>query len=200
MHLSEILKAELDSFRAAHTMESLDILETGSIRGTGANYQKNDGWSTLTFAEYAKKHGGSFTSIDLDTTAAETVLGKKGLRSQVNLIQGHSIEVLTGLVASAWASAEKTNKGEVLIGGDGFLDVAFLDSDNDGALIFHEYLVVKSIMRTPGLIIVDDVDVMSTEVVKGHEILPWAKRMGIAHRVEIRHGDGYQTGVLVFEV
>jgi cephalosporin hydroxylase len=188
MHLSEILAAELDAFRQRTGKEKLNIVETGSIRGEGDNYRQNDGWSTVTFAEHIKEHGGSLTSIDLDIETADKVLRSKKLRSQVTLIEGHSIDVLSALLVEA-ASKDKTP-----------FDVAFLDSDNDGALIFHEYLIARKLTRSPGLILVDDVDLLSTEVVKGHEILPWARANNIPHRIIERGNDHYRTGVLVFEV
>lgn len=194
MHLSEILTTELAAFAKKHKVKSLDIVETGTIRGDGENYQRNDGWSTVTFAEYVKKNGGSLISIDLDVTVAEKVLKAKKLQGHVSLQQGHSIEVLADLVYRN--SPADPDDAEHY----GSVDVAFLDSDNDGALIFHEYLVVKKLMRSPGLILVDDVDIESTGVVKGHQILPWAIAHEIPHRIVTRTGDDYQTGVLIFEV
>lgn len=200
MHLSELLKEELLAFSKRAKGKELDIVETGTIRGDGENYRVNDGWSTLTFAEWATENGGQVTSIDLDISVAQRVLEDRELLSQVILMQGHSIEVLSTIVAQAWSRVKKNNKGVPVSLDEGFFDVAFLDSDNDGALIFHEYLVVKKIVRSPGLIIVDDVDIDSTEVVKGHEILPWARANNIKHRIVQRSGEGYRTGVLVFEV
>jgi predicted O-methyltransferase YrrM len=185
MHLSEVLLAELAAFSKRTKRKALNIIETGTIRGEGEEYRKNDGWSTVTFAEYTKKNGGAVTSIDLNTKTSAKVLGDKSLARHVDLIEGHSIDVLARTLA----------KDE-----PGLFDVAFLDSDNDGALIFHEYLIVKQIMRSPGLIIVDDVDIESSEVVKGHELLPWAQAHGIPHRIIERSGDGYRTGMLVFDV
>lgn len=199
MHLSEILTRELDALRSRIGRDALDILETGSIRGVGQEYQCNDGWSTLTLAESVAERGGSLASIDLDTDAADTVLALAGVRQHVTLLRGHSIDVLAGVVANAIAAAKRKG-GQLITGGPGFVDVAFLDSDNDGALIFHEYLVVQRIVRSPGLIIVDDVDMESTGVVKGHQIVPWLVKHGMPYRLEKRHGDDYQTGVLIIEV
>lgn len=195
MHLSKILNAELTAFSEKWGSAKLDIVETGTIRGDGDNYAQNDGWSTVTFAEWVKKNGGSFTSIDLDVSTAEKVLKRKKLRDHVQLVQGHSLEALAAIVQDN-AIADPDDAEQV-----GALDVAFLDSDNDASLIFHEYLIVKKVMRSPGLIIVDDVDIVSTEVVKGHEILPYARANGIPHRIVERTGeDGFRIGVLVFEV
>jgi hypothetical protein len=192
MHLSEILKRELSALQRRAGKEKLDILETGSIRGTGDNYRQNDGWSTVTFAEHVKRYGGSFTSIDLDTDAAEVVLKSRKLATHVNLVRGHSLDVLAGL--TRLDGAEHDGEG-------GTVDVAFLDSDNNASLIFHEYLIIRHAMRSPGLVIVDDVDIASQEVVKGHEILPYARANNIPHRIIERTGeDGFRIGVLVFDL
>lgn len=191
MHLSEILKAELKAFTERTGNKKLRILETGTIRGATPNYEENDGWSTVTFAEHVKANGGLFTSIDLDISTATTVLKSKKLYTHVQQIQGYSVDVLAGLATSMYTDPNAT---------EGSYDIAFLDSDNNGSLIFHEYMVVKHMMRSPGLIIVDDVNMNSQEVLKGHEILPWLIANEIPHRLLERTGDGYRTGVLVFEV
>lgn len=203
MHLSEILNAELAKLRGRSTAfegNPLDILETGTIRNTGENYRVNDGWSTLTFAEDVAECGGSLTAIDLDVSAAQEVIRAHELERHVTFHQGHSIDVLSGILANAYGNAKKNSKGQLILGGVGFVDVAFLDSDNDAGLILHEYLLVNRIMRSPGLIMVDDVDLTSEVVMKGHGLVPWLAARGIPYRTEIRHGDGYQTGVLVIEV
>lgn len=183
MHLSEILRRELTRLQARTGQDKLDIIETGSIRGTGDEYQQNDGWSTVTFAEHVKRYGGSFTSIDLDTSTAATVLKAKRLASHVNLVQGNSLDVLPEVIAGVQ------------------FDVAFLDSDNNASLIFNEFLIMRDAMRSPGLIIVDDVDIVSQEVVKGHDILPYARQHKIPHRIIKRDGEpGFHIGVLVFDL
>jgi hypothetical protein len=186
-HLSKLLAAELDAFRAKTGRKNLSILETGSIRNTGEEYHQNDGWSTLTFALQVADHGGSFTSVDLDIDAAETVLTRHGVREHVNLVRGHSIDVLAGYLSHR----EDTR--------DTF-DVVLLDSENDASLIMHEFLLVKRMLSIPALILVDDVELNSATVVKGHQLVPWLQAAGIPYRVETRTGDGYSTGVLVFEL
>lgn len=208
-HLSEILKDELATLRdrmrveagskTAETVE-LDILETGTIRNTAENYRVNDGWSTLTFAEEVANQGGSLVAIDLDVSAAREVIEGRGLDLRVTFFEGHSIDVLSGMLANAYGGAKRTSGGKLTLGGSGFADVAFLDSDNNAALILHEYLIVKRMVRSPGLIMVDDVDMSSADVVKGHEIVKWLERDGTPYRLQKRHGDGYETGVLIIEV
>lgn len=188
MHMSEILNAELDAFRERSGRNQLDILETGTIRGAGDNHKQGDGWSTVTFAEYAKVNGGSVTSIDLNIDTAIQVLKTHRLASQVKLIKGMSVEIIQAMTA---------RKGRPI---SGSLDVVLLDSGNDAALTLREYLAVKPLMRSPGLVIVDDVDMESEEVVKGHEIVPFIQARDIAYRIIERTGYGFHTGVLVFEV
>jgi len=196
-HLSEILTAELALLRkriaATGGLERadlgvypLDIVETGTIRNTGEAYRINDGWSTLTFVEEVAANGGSYLGIDLNVDAAVAVLKERGLIDHAYFMQGHSLEVLAGLLA------ESADLGR--------FDVAFLDSDNDSGLILHEYLIVSRLMNSPGLIMVDDVDPDSTGVVKGHQIIPWLAAHAVPFRLEKRHGDGYTTGVLIIEV
>lgn len=181
-HMSKLLVAELDAFRTRTARDSLSILETGSIRGTEEQYHQNDGWSTLTLAEYVRDHGGSLTSIDLDTAAAHEVLTRHELRDVVDLIEGDSVETIDALPRST------------------ALDVVLLDSDNDAELIMREFVAVRDLTASPALYLVDDVEPGSTGVVKGHKILPWLEEHDLPHRLERRTGDGYSTGVLVFEL
>lgn len=192
MHMSELLRRELATLRErANAPElPLDILETGTIRNTGEQYRVNDGWSTLTFAEDVAAYGGSLTAIDLDVSAAQQVINDHELWACVTFHQGHSIAVLAGMLAASSA----------MDGVGGVTDVALLDSDNDASLILHEYMIVRYMMRSPGVIMVDDVDMSSTGVTKGHQIVPYLDARGIPYRTEMRHGDGYQTGVVVIPV
>lgn len=188
MHMSGILKRELDAFRERAGRDRLHIVETGTIRGAGENHRRGDGWSTLTFAEYVKTHGGSVTSIDREIDTAIEVLKSHRLSSHVKLVRGTSVEVLEEMAA---------RKGRT---GKGSLDVVFLDSGNDAELTLQEFLTARALLRSPALVMVDDVNMQSHEVVKGHRIVPWVKEAGIAHKIVERDGDGFTTGVLVFEV
>ena len=188
MHLSEILKAELATFAERAKKSSLDILETGTIRGAGENYQRGDGWSTITFAEYVKANGGTVTSVDLNIDTAATVLKAHRLASNVKLVKSSSVDLLETMAAKK----SPTSKG--------VLDVAFLDSENDAELTLREFRTVSLLMRSPGLIMIDDVDMASKEVVKGHQVVPWLDAKGVTYRIVQRDGDGFRTGVLVLEV
>lgn len=203
MHMSELLRRELATLRERigdGPESSLDILETGTIRNTGERYRVNDGWSTLAFAEDARDHGGRFTGIDLDVSAAQQVISDHGLGENVTFFEGYSVDILAGMLANAYGRAERSRDSRVTLGGAGFVDVALLDSDNDAGLILHEYMIVRYMMRSPGVIMVDDVDPDSTGVVKGHQLIPYLDANGVPYRLEKRHGDGYETGVLVIPV
>jgi predicted O-methyltransferase YrrM len=80
------------------------------------------------------------------------------------------------------------------------VDVVLLDGANDAQRTLDEFLVARKILRSPGLIIVDDVDMSSQEVVKGHLLVPHLDSEGIPYRIVTREGDGFSTGVLVFRV
>lgn len=185
MHLSEILRTELDAFRERTGKQTLDIIETGTIRGETDNYYWGDGHSTIAFAEYVREHGGTVTSIDDDITTAQKVLRSKRLGTRVKFLRGHSAEILEDLAG---------NRDD-----EGIADVIFLDSDNDASLTLREYLAARALLRSPGLVIVDDVDMESHEIVKGHEIVPWIEAHGIPYRITKRQGDGFWTGVMVFD-
>lgn len=184
MHLNEILTRELAAHRDRIKRDDLNILETGTIRGATDNYRTGDGWSTLAFADHVRDHGGSFTSIDLDIDVSQAVVAEHELTDYVKLVKGYSIDVLANMVR--WNSVQ--------------LDVVLLDSDNDSNLILHEYLVVRQLIRPGGIVLVDDVSLESTDILKGHTIVPWFDTYGTKYRIETRHADGYQIGVLVAEL
>lgn len=187
MHLSELFKNELAAYRKKTGKTALSILETGTIRNEGEQYQMNDGWSTVTFAEDVRDNGGSFRSIDLHIGASENVLSSLGLREYVQLYKGYSVDVLAGMLELADTVRPA-------------FDVVLLDSDNDGVLILDEFFAVRRMMNPGALLLVDDVDLQSTGVVKGHMIAPWLDSVGATYRIETRTGRGYQTGVLIAEL
>jgi hypothetical protein len=186
MDLQGIIRAELAAHAEWVGREALDIVETGTIRGADEQqYRTGDGWSTIAFAEHVRDHGGTFTSIDLDVSTAREVLAAAHLDQHVRLIEDHSIRALARLAALSRR-----------------VDVALLDSDNDAQLILHEYLVVSSMMHRPAnsqpaLLLVDDVDLDSALVVKGHQLVPWLNAAGVPYKIVQRDAGGYTTGVLI---
>lgn len=189
VYMHEVLTNVLADTRKRLGRDSLRILETGMIRGTTDNYRTGDGWSTLTFAEHVKEFGGSLTSVDIEpeaAVAARTVLQEHGLDSDsVELLTGHSVDVIAGV---AYRSKQPV------------FDMVLLDSANDPDLILHEYLAVYRLIESCGTVLVDDVDMTSTGIVKGHAIAPWFEATGVEYVITPRDADGYATGVIVAEV
>jgi predicted O-methyltransferase YrrM len=183
MNLQEIIQRELATFdnECFHGYrKEKSIVETGTIRGDGEQHRIGDGWSTVALAKHVRDNGGMVTSIDLDVSTARKLLTKFNLDEYVTLVEGHSIQMLTRLA----------------VAGERF-DVALLDSENDAQLILDEYLVVSNMLNYPGLLIVDDVDLVSELVLKGHKLVPWLDREGTSYEIVQRDCDGYTAGVLI---
>lgn len=183
MHMHDIIGLHMDRLRHAIPGVSeggLSILETGTIRQDTEAHRQGDGWSTAAFAMDCKgRSEGHVTSIDLDTSVAEVVLARLGLRDHVTLRQGHSIEWMASMLEA----------------GQRF-DVILLDSDNDGQLILHEWFLATKLLRRPGLIMVDDVVPGSVTVVKGEQLVPMLDQRGIDYSITERRGGGVVSGVL----
>lgn len=174
MRMQEIIARELEAKGG-----ELSLLETGSIRSVEPQYEVGDGWSTLAFARHVREHSGRFVSIDLDTSAAVTVLEREGLRGVVDLRQGNSLDVLPVAVRES-----------------GPFDVVLLDSDNDAALIMREFTLVRAAMGPGSVLLVDDVVPGSKTVVKGNKIVPFLKGSGFDIEIIERDGGGFTSGVL----
>jgi len=193
MHMHKIIEQQLAAFRTLTGQTALNIVETGSIRFNTKEHEQGDGWSTLQFARDVQANGGNLVSIDLDTSVAREVLTQRGIEVTENsdlcgihLVDGHSIEVLAHM-----ALMENGYQLQMPI------DVLLLDSANESDLILHEWLVAKRLLAGRSLLMVDDVDLSSPNVVKGHKIVPWLDEHEIDYRVVPRTGGGVRTGVLV---
>lgn len=203
MHMSKLLNAELEQFSNGLGRRDLRILETGCIRNDAETYRINDGWSTLTFAEWVRDNGGSSTSIDLDVAAAHRVLKRESLiggeltvdpghngsftSNRITLIQGYSVRVLANMLAQ---------------GDKHSFDLILLDSENDPDLILHEFFIARHLVIPGGLIMIDDVslDPSSPDGSKGDAVVPWAEANGLPVRKVVRTGEGYVTNVVVLEM
>jgi hypothetical protein len=189
MHLHDILSIEIDAYCLTRYLkhQELRIFETGTIRGDQDHSSIGDGWSTLFFA---KLEPAEFYSYDLDTRVADIVLSREGVQKNVCLCQEHSIDGLARLLRARAP-------------GDPKFDIAFLDSDNDAQLIFHEFLIAKELVKPRGLIIVDDCAVLPEHdraAHKGDVLHPWLLENSWHWTVRTRDGwNGYKTGVLVIE-
>jgi len=186
MHLHDILKLEFARFGN----RPLNIVETGTLRNDTEPSRIGDGWSTIFFAERVKQLGGKLWSIDLETGGADRMLRQRGLRDCCELLQRHSLAALASLCRAHDLS----------------IDIAFLDSDNDGTLIYHEFLVASELVAAGGLILMDDVRMahhLTGEAQlarKGDVVLPYVVENKLAHRLHERHGwNDYRTGVLAVD-
>lgn len=178
-HMHELIEDSLAELRSRTGWTDLKILETGTIRNTGEEYRVGDGWSTVAFAEDAKKNDGSLISIDLDVSHSEKVLREQGLLDHVTLVTGYSIEVMARM-----------------LGDRPKFDVILLDSDNDAQLILHELMLAR-VMAVPGaLLMLDDIAVEggSGGAVKGARAIPYLESLGIEHTIHARDGGTYSTG------
>jgi predicted O-methyltransferase YrrM len=197
MHMHQIIEQQLAAFRALTGRTALNIVETGSIRFNTPEHEQGDGWSTLQFARDVQANGGNLISVDLDTSVAREVLIQRGIEvvdnsdlCGVHLIEGHSIEVL-GYMALMENGYQLQRP----------IDVLLLDSANEADLILHEWLVAKQLLAGDALLMVDDVDLSSPNVVKGHRIIPWLDQHDeIDYKVVPRTGGGVRTGVLTAHV
>ena len=182
--MHDALTKELDALRARRGYDELAILETGCIRMEDPTYRDSDGWSTLTFAQYIQSHGGTLTSVDLDTSVAQRVLKEAGADKRVTFVDGYSIDVLAGMIVSEQS-----------------FDVVMLDTENDAQLVLHEYLVAKRLVTTGTLMIFDDVDMTNISgAVKGHQVVPWFDHHGIHYRMQQRLSDQYVTNMVFMDV
>lgn len=183
MHMHHIIAAQLQTFRALFRGDDptcpLNILETGTIREDTSAHQQGDGWSTLAFAQDAHLTGGHVTSVDLRTEVADQVLTDRGMRSYATLEQGYSVAVMAELLARGHR-----------------YDVILLDSENDAQLTLHEFFLALQLIRRPGLLLVDDVVLGSSTVVKGHQLVPWLDNARQQYQVTPRTGNGFMSGVL----
>ncbi|MFE3866042.1 O-methyltransferase [Streptomyces goshikiensis] len=182
--MSEILDRELHHLQSTCARGNLDLLETGCIRDVTPGHRLADGWSTLAFAQHVRQYGGSVTSIDLDVTAAHAVLSAEGLRDEVRLITGDSVETLKALHGRGLS-----------------FDLILLDSGTDPYLIFREYQVAVDLVRQPGLIVIDDVKYHEDSYGStGDMVLPYLETNEIPFRVDRRWGGRGWIDVLLIDV
>jgi predicted O-methyltransferase YrrM len=179
--MHQLISDSLAELRRRTGWGPLHILETGTIRNSDEEYRTGDGWSTLAFAEDIAVHGGTLTSVDLDTTHAEKVLEDQGQMEQVNLLTGYSIDVLGRMLAKKQR-----------------YDVIFLDSDNDSQLILHELMLARLMARRGALLMLDDIDLEGrSDAVKGLRAIPYLEAAGIEYKILTRDGGTHRTGFCV---
>lgn len=171
---ADVLNDELERMTKRAGRSALNILETGCIRATPEAHRVGDGWSTLTFAQWVKGHGGSSLSLDLDTSSARTILAREDLLAYAALSEGDSIAALNALMPE----------------GRGF-DVVLLDSASDPIHILNEWDRAVRIIRTPGVILIDDVSYdEGTAGTKGSLIIERLDGVGVPWR-RLRRWSGF---------
>lgn len=152
MHRIELLLNTLEELQESRG--DLVIVEIGTIRNVTSAYEEGDGHSTRLIAEFIRDSGRnhSFTSIDLETNVARGYLERLHLSQYVTLVEGNSLDVLPTINQA---------------------DVVYLDGANDAEAVLKEFKIVENIPHV--VVVVDDVDMDSAEVVKGHEVVPYAQ-------------------------
>lgn len=139
----------------------VSIVETGTIRNTNVRYATGDGWSTYWIAKWVKENNGTFVSIDIDPITAQNFMVRHDLQNSVKFYRGNSLLLLPQIV--------------------GPIHFVLLDSANDAKHILKEFKLVEG---SATIIVIDDVIMDSPDVVKGHQVVPYAQARG--HRVELK--------------
>lgn len=180
--LGDLIEKHLTRTRERMKRSDLAMLETGSIRNPELRYRDGDGWSTIALATHVRVHGGHVTSIDLNTRVADAVLASHGMRDDVHLVTGHSIDVLAGYLQE----------------GKKF-DFILLDSENDAQLTLHEWYIAHRLINEGGIIMLDDIEPGSKDVLKGNLVIPHFQRQKVPYKLVRRSKNAVQTGVSVVE-
>lgn len=180
--LGDLIEKHLTHTRERLKRPELAMLETGSIRNPELRYRDGDGWSTIALATHVRVHGGSVTSIDLNTRTADAVLAAHGMRDIVTLVTGYSVDVLAGYLQE----------------GKKF-DFILLDSENDAQLTLHEWYLAHRLINDGGTIMLDDIEPGSRDVLKGNLVIPHFQRQKIQYKLLRRSKNSVQTGVAVVD-
>ena len=180
--LGDLIEKHLARTRERLERADLAMLETGSIRNPELRYRDGDGWSTIALATHVRVHGGNVTSIDLNTRTADAVLAAHGMRDDVHLVTGYSVDVLAGYL-------QEGRK----------FDFILLDSENDAQLTLHEWYLAHRLINDGGTIMLDDIEPGSKDVLKGNLIIPHFQRQKIQYKLLRRSKNAVQTGVAVVD-
>lgn len=124
------------------------IVECGSTRRKEERYCKGDGWASLFFARFAKKHQGYFVTIDTDPQAIATC------HSLIHQHVGWDDRHMMAVVGDA---REVLARSPV---GDEPIDLMYIDGPDptgEGAKINAQFLDAVVDKFLPDFILVDDV-------------------------------------------
>jgi hypothetical protein len=182
--IGEIIREELPAFLERTGQENFQILEVGVLRAQDEEHEKGDGHSTLAFAELCSMYpGSSFTGIDLHVGDAMDAVHKKGWSEFCTFLQGDSM---------AWLQS--------LMTGGALFNVIYLDADNSAESTMTEYELALDVLRRPGLILGDDMNLNHAEVRKGRVLIPHLRDAGTPFRLRQRHTPWDVRDILVQEV
>ncbi len=133
---TESLKDAIDLLHS-FGKESVTIVETGTTRGSLGGGVVGDGWATLAFGWYCKRHGGEVYTIDiLEEAIDECKKITEPYKDVINYIVGDSVEFLSSF--------------------DKEVDLLYLDSSDDPQLIYKELRSILDKLTDTSLILIDD--------------------------------------------
>ena len=178
--LCDLIETCLTELRQDPKKSKLALLETGSIRSADLRHRDGDGWSTIALATDARLNHSTATSIDLDTRTADAVLASHGLHDCVQLVQADSVDTL-----ASYLNEQKK------------FDFILLDTANDAQLTLHEYVIARHLIAKGGIILIDDVEPGSRDVVKGNQVVFYLDRMQDDFQIVKRSKAHVSTGVAV---
>ena len=182
--IGDIICEELPAFMGRTEKKTLRVLEVGVLRNLDREHMDGDGHSTLSFARLLKGYPGSeLVGIDLDPSQARAAVDSEGLGGFCTFHAGDSIETMKSLLAN----------GETF-------DVVYLDCDNSGSATMREYILACEMLRSPGLIMGDDMNTDHPEVRKGRVLIPHLRKESIPFRLRQRHTPWDTRDILVQEV
>lgn len=143
--------------------DHLTVLETG--RSRNPKWRKSDGNSTYFFSKHKKIK--SLISIDNDSENYSNFSGSEDFcRNFLSTKQLKKIKFING------DSRDEIKK----LANDTVIDLAFLDSANQGELIFEEYQSVEKYLNTDfAIVLIDDVTPPGK---KGDKIIPFLENKG----------------------
>ena len=145
--------------------DPLMIVETGTIRLYGDGGLVGDGHSTLRFADYCSKFGGTLYSIDNDPEAvalSSWMVEREYPEADIKVIESDSVAFLE--------SFEEP------------IDILYLDSANDANLILNEAKAAFRCLNEESIVLIDDCFCeerkKSHRIEKGDLVIPFLEENG----------------------
>lgn len=143
----------LDRLDNTLTGTTLNIVELGTIRNAASEYSTGDGWSTLHIAKWLRGKPHNFYSVDLKIDVARELLLERGLLAYVKLHESHS---------HTWLEHDCPRP----------VHFALLDTANDAQNTWREWQLIAPKLHPEAIVVVDDVNLESSELKKGDILIP----------------------------